>query len=378
MYDLLDEIINEANIGKIIIDGDIFEIAFNTIIYDDNREIFNNSKDNNYPSLIIKNKKILYKKMIEYVEFFINSGRKTINFSKDIGRNKIKLIMSYIFANATTEDFLNPINLLDRNIKFLKDDTFSYLEDSIYTEKLTIFFNSSLEIRNSLQSVAMETPNKIDISFVNSIDGIDVKYNLPSVFYGITEENNEKICYIYSLLKPKTKQAENLIQDKYEKKISREMYKINAGVLSYENDECKGSNRYIENISDVSPSAIISLVIFIGLLSKENINKIKVVPYLPVRFLARELSANNIDNSTKATQMSERNLSIQANITDKFIRTFRRVSYHLSKLKINSFPYEIDEYMEIILSNFDSNFNNQILEELYNITIASLNNKKIK
>lgn len=382
MNNLLYEIINEASFGKVVIDGDDFQIAFNTIIYDNNKEVFNNLQDNNYPSLIIKNKNIFLEKLTKYIKLFFRHGRKTPNFSKNVERNKIKLIISFIFANATTEDFLNPINLLNRNIQFLKDNTFSYLDDSIYTEELNNFLNSSIKIKNTMQSVFMETPNRIDMSFIKNIEGLNVEYILPSISYGIVEENNEKVCYIYTLLHPKVKKPKNPIQEKYDKKISREMYKINSGVSENESEEYKTYNNqndyYPENISDVSPSAVLSLVIFISLLFKENITRIKAVPYLPIRFLARDISINDNERKSKINEMQERNIIIQRNITDKFIRTFRRVSYHFSNFNINYFPYEINEYMEISLSNFDSHFNNDVLEDIYTTTFNSLSNKKIK
>lgn len=381
MNNLLDEIIAEANFGKISIDGDDFQVAFNTVIYENNKQIFNNLKDNNFPSLVIKNKNIFLQKSMEYINLFIEKGRRTPSFSKDINYNKMKLIMSYIFANATTEDFLNPIQLLEKHINYLKDETFSYFNDEFKTESLTYFNNSTIQIKNSVQSVFMETPNKIELSFHQTINDQDVHYNLPSISYGITEENGEKVCYIYTLLQPKSKEQPNELQQTYEKKISREMYKLNSGISNLESDEYKSfiqkeNDYYPENISDVSPSAIISLVIFISLLEKENITRIKAVPYLPIRFLSRDLSLNEIETKEKIDEMNQRNQLIQRNITDKFIRTFRRVSFHFPKLNIQYFPYEVSEFMEISLSNFDNHFNNPILEDIYNTSNNAIIKRK--
>lgn len=230
MRELLYEIANEAKEGKIIIDDDDFNIAFNTVIYDENKIVFNNTENIEYPNLIIKNRNLFLKLLNEYLALSLNSKRKVPNFSKNFERNQLKLIISYILANATTEDFLNPINLLNRNINFLRDNTFSYLNDEIYTEKLNNFLNSNIKIKNKMQSIFMETPNKIEISFANELNGEILEYNLPSISYGITEENNEKVCYIYSIQNHDIKKESSENQCKFQKKIAREMYKINSGV----------------------------------------------------------------------------------------------------------------------------------------------------
>lgn len=381
MIEVFYEIIKEANKGKVIIDGDDFYIGFNSIIYDKHKVKFSNNEDNGMPTLIIKDELLFYLKMEEYIKLVFNSSRKMPHFVNDANANNIKLIISYIFANATTEDFLNPIGLIDRNIKFLKDDTLSYLEDTSKTDNLNFFMNSHVEIKNTGQSVFMETPNKIDIRLCNYIDNDKVIYQLPSISYGIVSENSDKVCYIYSMLNPKNQNEKSDNQKKYEKKISREMYKINAGVKNQESEEYQSYNPsvddyYPENISDVSPSSLISLTVFLGLLKKENIDIIKVVPYLPVRFLSRETFANELDDEEKQNELKARNNFLQRNITDKFIRTFRRIGYHHQNLNINSYPYEIDEFMNISISSDEDHFNNEILSEIYFSTLSSLHRTK--
>lgn len=257
---------------------------------------------------------------------------------------------------------------------------FSNLNDTMNTKELNSFMNSNFEITRSSQSVFMETPYKIDINFTNYFGEEKVYYNLPSISYGITLENGEKVCYVYSILNPKEKNNKTNNQNKYEKKIVREMYKLNAGVREQESEEYKNyingeSSYYPENISDVSPSAIISLTVFLSLLEKENIKEIKVVPYLPLRYLSRELSLREINDSAKVEELKARNNYLQQNITDKFIRTFRRVNYHFPGLEINRYPYELDEYMGASLSLEESKFNNQILEEIYTNVNTNINKR---
>lgn len=354
MTSIFYEIINEANIGRVVIDGDIFNIAFNTIIYNKNKQIFNNVVNDNYPTLLIKEESTFLYKLALYVNLVVNKNRKLPSFCSDVQKNRIKIIIAYIFASATTEDFINPIKLLDRNIAFLCDDTFECLNEPVCIKSIETFYNSSLRIQNTHQSIYMETPNRIDIALMNY--DFCSSYELPSISYGIVKEDGEKVCYIYTIMNLKNKKEQN----SYTKKIARELYKLNSNVSKEESEECS-DGIYIENISDVSPSSILSLTIFVSLLSKQNITKIKVVPYLPIRYLSREISACDNDD------LNERNICIQRNATDKFLRTFRRLNYHSKDFKIVSFPYELSEYMEIILSQ-NSQFNNDILESVYRLS----------
>ena len=133
MKDIFYEVINEANTGNIIIDNDPFPIGFNTMIMENNKLIFKN-ENKNFPTLLIKNENEFINKLAKYIEMSLIKYQKFPKFITNPDKNKIKLIISYLFANATTEDFLNPINLINRNIQFLNDNTFNYLNEGINIE----------------------------------------------------------------------------------------------------------------------------------------------------------------------------------------------------------------------------------------------------
>lgn len=372
MKQLIKEIIEETKNGKILIDGDEFLIGFNTIIYKNNEIKYSNNMDNGFPTLIIKDEDKFCIKMLEYLNLFVQSKRKTPNFISDVERNTKKLILSYIFANATTEDFSNSLYLIDRNINFLTDVTFENLNNTpVQTHELNCFNHSFLEIKNQVQSVFMETPNKMTFTLKKTVNNREVIYKLPSISYGISVENGKKVCYIYSLINPKPLKEKTETQIYFDKKISRELYKLNSGVRNQESEEYLNNsddNYFSENISDISPSTLISITSFLSLLKNKKIDQIKVVPYLPIRFLSREIFSNN--NSDKELMM--RNDFIQKNITDKFIRSFRRMEYHYNNININSYPYEFDEFMNINLLNNVDEFNNDILSEIHFSVFESL------
>ena len=350
--DIFYELINETKNGQMIIDGDNFPIGFNTIIYDDRKTPEKYIGNDNFPTLEINNLNLFFKKLEEYLLLEKDKNRKSYNFLKNKPHEYYKLLIGCLFTNATTEDFRNPISFIDKEIAFLNDTTFNYLNNGISFELGSNFKDSKLEIKNESQSIMMETPYKMTFKFTKIINDKLVSYQLPTISYGIKEnDKGEKECYVYSILNSETKESNNEDEKEFKKKISRLLYKVNKNV----HDESE------ESINDVSPSAVIALSIFMSLLKKENITIVKGVPYLPLRYLSRDIMANDLSKK-------ERNDNIQTNLTNKFIRTFNRVAYHTNGIEINSYPYEYDEYLNVKLNNINE-INNDLLDEI---------NKKIK
>ena len=371
MNKILFEIFNEAGNGEIIIDNDPFYIAFNTIITDKTNN-FSNIKNENYPTLIIDNLEIFENLLIKYIEISLASNRKIPFFVTEKEKNNIKYIISYLFTNATTEDFKNPIKFIEKNIEFYNNPL---LNETLIIN--TNILDSNLEIKNNMQSLSMETPYKLETKLINTINNNEVFYNLPTISYGITNDT----CYIYSIINEKKQTNSNELNDKYNKKIKRELYKLNQNVFENESDEFKqyksqNSEYYPENISDISVSSLIPLTVLINILERKNINKIKLVPYLPIRYLSRELASNNINDINKKEEFKLRNYEIQKNITEKFIRTFNRLTFHLDGIEITSYPYEISEFLEAKINNIKE-INNPILENIYNELDCNLS-KRIK
>jgi hypothetical protein len=385
MKDLTREIFKEAASRCITIDNDPFNIGFNTIIYDNNNIIFNSTKDENLPTLIIKDEDLFYKKLNEYVETFLATKSKFPTVVTNKEKNTMKFIISYLFANATQLDFVYPISFIERSTSFLNDTSFGNVKMGIKTEPLDSFQNSSIFLKVSEQSLFMETPLRLDISLVKKGSNGILSYDLPSVSYGIDiDDSGKKTCYVYSLQNLKTNDKEKTEEQiRYEKKIARELYKINAGVFEQESDEYKAyknneTNYYPENISDVSPSAVLSATILIGLLASEGIENIKIVDFLPVRWHAKDYAITRMIESGKGFDSHElrtKQKLIQENITDKFLRTFRRVEYHIDGMKILSFPKEFDDCMSIYIDENQLNLNNVILQNCFSATYkANYNN----
>lgn len=370
MRGIFYELIIEAGIGKVIIDDDDWPIAFNTIIEGPNnkREII---RENNISTLRIRNEDIFYSLLENYITLELEKNRMTHKFYKNQYKNKIKWLMAYLFINATEEDFLNPEELIKRKIDFLKDDTLKDLNNGLNIPLGNSFQNSFLRVQNMVANTSMETPYKVDLSLVKD-DKKEVEVKLPSIYYGISNG----ICYIYSMLTPK-EEKKSISQMMYKKKINRMLYKVNEKVekeqdlIDYEN----GIGEYPEdNIIDVTHSFVLALEAFLTILQKKNIHTVKVVPYLPIRYLSREIAALNKKDQEKIEELQKRNETIQYNLTNKFIRTVRRVAHQDQNIDIISYPYEFDEFLTLELSPKEKEIENTMLKE----TVEKIEGSRLK
>ena len=112
------DVIREAKDGRVIIDNEEFLIGFNSFI--------NNSlsyfSDNNMSSLIIKNEDEFFKYLELYIDNELVLNRKGPSYISNNKDNIIKLLISYLFVNASNYDFNNAISYLKMRISFLSDD----------------------------------------------------------------------------------------------------------------------------------------------------------------------------------------------------------------------------------------------------------------
>ena len=338
MDEIIDLFFKQCENGKVQVGEVFYNVHFTINHYIDDKVLVIN----------VKNKELFYKYIKEFISLF------NLNKREDILKNLV-----YLFSNLSFSDF-NDIELyIKRNIDFVKN--------RLFEDKSIPFLNDEVTI------TTRESYQKSPYSFISNItNGVD-KYELPIISYGISDN----VCYIFAV------QDKNLDKSSgYSKKTKRLLYKINSGVYDAESLEYKDykenkSNYYPENISDVSPGAILSLSIFFKQLYDLGITKVKVVPFLPIRHNAKkeayQLKINYLikkDNlNLEEQQLLEQkylaeHLRIQNNLTQKFLRNFSRINHHLPNVSISSNPFEVDEYLNINLSEFVKS--DDILSEMIN------------
>ena len=336
MDKLIDLFFEQCETGRVQIDDFFYNIHFT----------INHSLNDNVPVITVKNMELFYNYIKQFISLFNLSQKEDI----------LKKLV-YLFSNLSFSDFNNIESYVKRNIDFV--------QNRLFENKNISFLDQQIEV--STREYYQESPYCFTINITNGVD----KYELPIISYGIS--NN--VCYIFAV------QDKNLDKNNcYNKKIKRLLYKINSGVYDVESVEYKnykenGSSYYPENISDVSPSAVLSLSIFLKQLADLGITKIKVVPFLPIRYNAKkEAYKRKINYLIKKDNLSiteqkeieqkylDEHLRIQNNLTQKFLRNFFRINYHFPNVEIYSSPFEIDEYLNINLSSFTKN--DDILSEM--------------
>ena len=204
--------------------------------------------------------------------------------------------------------------------------------DERHNEKyflFNIFKNATMEDFDNPEGFIKRYTN-----FIQDQTLMDI-YNFPWIRYGIAmNEKGEKEAFIYAL-----QVKEDIASKEYRDMVRKILNKANSGVKTYRN---------------VTPSSIVALCIFFGLLKNQNISKIKVPDFLVGRY-------GHFTNA-KTDEETDR---IQSNLTEKFTRSFLRLSKQIHGMEIES---DIGDgrssFMTITLSS-DISIENELMREIF-------------
>ena len=332
-------IIPEAMNGRINV-YDFYNIAFSTNVLEDNK-YYECKIDNNemfIPTLMIKNKEEFNYLLREYVDLAMGFYDDD-NFSDDIIDykaydnkymiSKEKAILAFLFANATVEDFNDPIAFLRKRINFIRNHHDEHYNLG-YSEKL----DCDLEI-----NVLKDIINNEGVSqFVVTASDDDRQYTFPKVKFGISDDT----VHIYAIQKRK-RNMDNLL----EKKLNRKLYKVGEGFVD------EGT---MENPKDVTASFLVVLNMAVSYFNQRGYTKIVVPSILIERWNEKRFSSNLkhsvgiIDDQKKQDFEAEQEL-IQSNLTNKLMRTFLRLACHYNNLEITALPYESDSALHVVINN---------------------------
>lgn len=292
--------------------------------------------DMNVPVLVIRNEELFYQKLEEYVEAMIELYPKSHYITK---HEYIKKILALAFNNATYGDFFHPEIYLQQRIDFLHQKEFV---EQLSRESYLSSLNTTVVSHIQKQNMVLETPYTYETTLVTD----RCQYRLPDISFGISGST----CYIYGIQDKKqeiTKDVQEL-----QNRIKREL----KNTTSTSTDEY--SSYYRKKLRNVTPSFILQLSIFLNQIESMGIDDIKAVPFLPIRYYAKE-KANKVIARAKATSeeeyyqllkhLQERQLQIQNNVTNKFLRTFERIEYMTDLVQITLQPFELDDMMHIKL-----------------------------
>lgn len=305
MNNIIEELIHEAFNHNIIIDGKNNYIAFNTII--NGNELINGDK---YPTLVINDYDELIKKLDLYIRTYLKNTSTLPLFQKEKEKNLIKYLVSHIFIYAENKDFKNPIELIETKINFLNDNTFKD-----YNKTFEGFLsNTKLNIKSTNDEITLKK------MYINLSNNDDI-FNFPTITYAITNDE----CYIYKI------EEYELTNSAFEKKVLKELTKINKNIN--------------KELLVCSPQTLVSILIFIKLLKDNNIKKLQVVTYLPVKYNMCNFEINDLKKELKQLE----------NKTGFYKKTFKR---------INKQTHMINEELETYI--YDENITNSLLNTIIN------------
>ena len=359
-----ERIIPEAMSGRINV-YDFYNVAFSTSIYEDNKYYECQVKNDEMfiPTLMIKNKEEFNRLLSEYVDLAMdfydddNFNDNIIDYKSYDDKYMIckeKAILAFLFANATVEDFNDPINFLRKRINFINNHRDRHISLG-YCESL----DCNLEV-NTLKDIIN---NEGTSQFVITASDGESKYVFPRVKYGISDDT----VYIYAIQKRRRNMDNPL-----EKKLNRKLYKVGEGFINPGTEE---------NPKDVTASFLVSLNMTISYFNQLGYTKI-VVPSILIerwnekRFIsALKHEARIIDDDEKQRFEAEQEF-IQSNLTNKLIRTFLRLACHYNNLSIVAFPYEEDSALHVEVNNdVEIICNNGLLDETAKMVDDGINGR---
>lgn len=346
---------------------------------------------NEKPSLIINDYKNFFELLRQYYEKDIELYFKRTGASGFAVYEKDNCF-EQIWLRATSNDFNNPESFLKKNVDIINDETFEKYSEETLLGKSKNLNDNIICVKNSIAKPWDETPRKFEIiiydkEYYENKELFDrPQYKLPVIRYGIYEKENKKICYIGAIQNPKVCYSEAVLKikngknnlNKVSKDFTRKKYKLNKGIFESESIEYK---RYVEknktidktidktnnnvnkqisppeNISEVEPSHLLALSIFVSFLHKEGITDIEVpngyvldYEYHQKRniimkkqfeeewseYKRKEWPEEYIINKKLVDNELNKEDLIIKNKTEKFRRTFMRLMYHYPKSKINN------------------------------------------
>ncbi len=200
--------------------------------------ILSHNNDNDVPTIYINDS-------IKFFEYLTNIINSIIQLNAEYGitlsaRNLSMNVLRRIWLRMGVEDLDNIEVFLEKQLQFTRNR----LLDTYNTEKIYSFNDYEIFMKSENNPTWDETTR----SMIFTIRRNDSTYELPHILYDIDDEG---ICYIYAVQNSK---------DKKDKKIERELYKL---------------NKNIENLN-VHPSKVYALILFINELKKKGILKIRI------------------------------------------------------------------------------------------------------
>lgn len=348
-------IVNEATFGRVDC-LNYYNIAFETDIMGKKYSYVGDRDDLIIPTLMIRDKEYFDELLMEYVDL-AKEFYGVDSFDKDVvaikwdedekARGIEKTCMILLWANATIEDFNDPISFLKKRINFIRYD---FVDKRIlgYSEVM----KADIEVEILKDKITNEGPYQFIVRLINENQSV---VELPSIKFGI--DGNK--LYIYAI-----QSSKNNGDSEFMKWVNRRLYKVGIGYDSSLDGD--------ESLRDITASFLYVLSVGIGYFSSIGINNI-VVPSILIERWNNKKIANKRKferrriNQEEFDEREEKQDYLQSNLTNKLIRTFLRLGCHFNNIAVDSFPFEVDSSLRMSIHDKEVIGNNYLLMEGYNL-----------
>ena len=123
------------------------------------------------------------------------------------------------------------------------------------------------------------------------------------------------------------------------------------------------------NVKDITDSFLCALTLSLGVLDSLGIRDVSLETFLIERWNAKEIFYDMVNEHTKDDEKRRENSEIhdriQTNMSDKLIRTMRRMTRHTNRITITAEPLDGTSAKKEKIDRDQNAWNNSLLQELY-------------
>ena len=346
-------------------------------VIDSIKQVSKDNLESEEPVMIISDYKKFFESLRQFYDRDIELYFERTGFSA-FTRYEKDNFFEQIWLRATSKDFKNPEEFLEKQAQMANDKTLEKYNTETYLGKISFLDDNILCLKNGIARTWDENTRECEITvydkrhYNNKELFVRPHFTFPVIRYGIFEKNGKKICQIGSIQNKNT----NYEQNELEKKVNRKKYKANEGVPE-------------ENQNKVEPKKLLALSVFINLLNNEGITEFE----LPTGYLLdyeyhkkrnkiileefnEEWTEEKIQKYPEGYKKSKYFFDKAYNKQDiistikseSFLLTFKRLLHHYPKGKMEDFEDE-DSFIRLKIPKIKSekDINGSIFRELYKL-----------
>lgn len=352
VWQVFKEIVREAKDGDIVIDDWHYHMGF-----------FIKDADGTKPILFIHNEDAFSSLLFMYINEVHSYLQKNPKFLTDQflfwqengeidSHYYVKALLTFLLANMTYDDFLEPEEFILRKIHSFDEKIFQkYVREEVLFYDMETMFGifSRFSHLNLLVKRTNEPLSKASFHALEfTLQAEKESYTLPKIYYEI----NNGTCFITGIQRKKEEKT------KFHKDLERVLYKIDHDVPG--------------DYKNIEPNILFSLTLFFAFLEKEEIYKVEANAFYP---LQSDLKIYKLSKNVLNEEMYQR---IFYNTVNRFFEAFARLAYHFPEYVIISYPTDYKMSVGLEIHEKLSNSRDDILNDIkVNAVNSCVNVKRV-